>query len=422
MGKKGQAKGAGHLFKRGRVYYIQYTVNGKRIVQSLKTTDKTVAQKLANEKAALTSEVTNRELTVLKIAEAKNIVSNNRIKVDEIWEKFLNEPSRPDSSANTLKSYKSAVNLFSEWLTKHHPSARYIAQVTDATGADFANFLWQEHKVSERTYNAYIKALFLIFRVLNKDIRNPFAKENISRKNENQQGRYKFTEQEIDKVLNIFADTGLKTMYKDQMEILFYIGAFTGLRLIDCCFLKWKDIHLEQKIIKTIPEKTKRIKRHAVIPLTTQLEDKLKVAVEWKRDAYVLPDVADRYKRNPDGIRKDIIKILNYTGFNTTEESDSLQRKKNICRYGFHSFRHTYASLMASRGYNINMLAKVLADDTKTLEKYYINIDDKVIKDTFNDLMGGSGKNNIKSEIISRLDYLSELELNSVMSLIKSMT
>ncbi|MFA6714422.1 MAG: tyrosine-type recombinase/integrase [Victivallales bacterium] len=423
MRKKSRSKGGGHIFKRGKRYYLQYTVNGKRLVRALKTSDHAIAQQRAKERIGLSTEITNKELTVIKIAEAKNILSPNHIKVKELWDKFLLDPSRPDSSPNTLKGYKSAVNIFTKWLATAYPSTKVLNQVTNEIGADFANFLWLEQKVSERTYNAYIKTLFLVFRVLGKDIRNPFAKENISRKNENQQGHYKFTDEELQHILTVFNNPEFKTMHKKEMEILFYLGAFTGLRLIDCCNLKWNCINFEEQIIRTIPEKTKRIKRYAIIPLVIQLEDKLKEAYKWKKDDYILPNVAERYKRNPDGIRKDTIKILDYAGLKTTETSKKLQRKKNICRYGFHSFRHTYASMMASRGYNINMLAKVLGDDTKTLEKYYISIDDKVIKSAFDELISPipTKLSKIRIQIENELDKLTDKELKTVLSCIKKL-
>ena len=100
MKKKSQVKGDGHIFKRGKTYYLQYTVNGKRIVQTLRTSDRAIAQKRAKEKIGLSSEITNKELTVIKIAEAKNILSPNRIKIAELWDKFILDPSRPDSSVS----------------------------------------------------------------------------------------------------------------------------------------------------------------------------------------------------------------------------------------------------------------------------------------------------------------------------------
>ncbi len=421
MKKKLRVKGDGHIFKRGKAYYLQYTVNGKRLVQALKTSDRVVAQKRAKEKVGLSSEITSKELTVIKIAEAKNIISPNRIKIEDIWDKFISNPSRPDSAQSTLKNYEYIVRIFVKWLAEAYPSTSIVSQITNEVGADFSKFLWQERKVSESTYNYYIKTLFLVFRVIAKDVRNPFAKENISRKNENQQGHYKFTDEQLQHILGIFNEPDLKTMYKEEMEILFCLGAFTGLRLIDCCNLKWKSVKFKEQIIQTIPEKTKRIKRHATIPLVTQLEEKLREAYEWKINSYVLPNVAERYGRNPSGVKKDVMKILRYAGLKTTETPENSQRKRKICRYGFHSFRHTYASMMASKGYSINMLAQVLADNSKTLEKYYINIDDKVIKAAFDELISPAPAklSKVRLEINNKLDKLTDKELQKVLSFIK---
>ncbi len=214
-------------------------------------------------------------------------------------------------------------------------------------------------------------------------------------------------------------------MQKEEMEVLFYIGALTGLRLADCCLLKWETVYLNEDLIKCIPRKTKRIKRQAIIPLTSKLKEKLSNALNWKtEDNYVLPKIAERYLRNPDGIRKDCIKVFKFSGLDTSEEKGKLQRQYNICRYGFHSFRHSFASIMASNGYNITMLAQILADDTKTLEKYYIDIDDKVIKKTFNDifLVGKKTKliseNSERDKLISEInDKLNKMSINSLISL-----
>ena len=59
------------------------------------------------------------------------------------------------------------------------------------------------------------------------------------------------------------------------------------------------------------------------------------------------------------------------------------------------------------------ILAQILADDTKTLDKYYIKIDDKVIKQTFNDifisgnqtkLICGSSGNSEKEKLIYEIN------------------
>ncbi len=362
-------------------------INGKTKDVSLKvTTEAEAKEKIKTEYLPLLK-ATSKEQIALHVAEARKFINRvNTVKLGDTWEFYLKSPSRPDSSQGTLRGYKCAFNDFLSHIEKSFPSISNFSEINEEVAQGYAQYLWNERKISERTYNAYIKAMHLIYRVLIPRETNPFSKENVTRKTENQQGHNKFTEEQILNILDSFKNVDLFLMNKDEMGILFHLGALTGLRLADCCLLKWNEVFLSEGFIKRVPIKTNRIKRKAVIPIAAKLKGQLELALKWQFDEYVLPKVAERYLRNPDGIRVDTMKVFRFTGLETSEDKGSLQRQKNICRYGFHSFRHSFASIMASSGYNITMLAQVLADDTKTLEKYYINIDDHVIKNTFNDM------------------------------------
>jgi len=397
MAKK-NSHGVGHLHKRGNFYYYRYMINGKLKDVSLKvTTEADAKEKIKTEYLPLLN-AKSKEQIALHVAESRKLINRvNTVKLEDTWEFYLNSPSRPDSSPGTLKGYKCAFNDFLSYIEKSFPSISNFSEINEEVAQGYAQYLWSERKISERTYNAYIKAMHLIYRVLVPRETNPFAKENVTRKTENQQGHNKFSEEQILSILSSFDNLDLYLMNKDEMRILFHLGALTGLRLADCCLLKWNEIFLSDGFIKRIPIKTNRIKKKAVIPLATKLIEQLESALVWKAREYVLPKIAERYLRNPDGIRVDTMRVFKFSGIETSEDKGKLQRQKNICRYGFHSFRHSFASIMASNGYNITMLAQVLADDTKTLEKYYINIDDKVIKETFNDLFIISSKQNVRS-------------------------
>lgn len=387
MGKR-QSNGSGHLHRRGKIYYYRYMINGKLKDISLKVTTELEAKQIVKKEYLPLLQAKSKEQIAVHVAESRKLVRKvNSVKIEDAWNYYLKSPSRPDSAKGTLKGYKCAYNDFLKWVENAFPSVKNFTEINEEVAHGYAQYLWNERKVSERTYNAYIKALHLIYRVLIPKEANPFGKENIARKNENQQGHKKFTEEEILKILNNFNSPELSLMNKDEMKVLFYLGALTGLRLVDCCLLQWDNISFHEDMIHCIPQKTRRIKRKAIIPIISKLKEQLFIAQDWKNENdYVLPGIAERYLRNPDGIRKDCIKVFKYSGLNTSEDKGKLQRQYNICRYGFHSFRHSFASIMASNGYNITMLAQILADDTKTLGKYYIDIDDKVIKKTFNDM------------------------------------
>ena len=426
--------GSGHLHKRGKIYYYKYMINGKVKDVSLKVTTEVEANKIIKKEYLPLLRAKSKEQLAVHVAESRKLAAKvNSVKIPDSWNYYLKSPSRPDSSQGTLKSYKCAFNDFSKWILTAFPTVENFSEINEEVAHGYAQFLWSERKVSERTYNAYIKTLALIYRVLvPKDI-NPFAKENIARKNENQQGHKKFTEDEILNILDCFNNSDLYLLHKDEMKVLFYLGALTGLRLGDCCLLKWDNVSFRNDLIKCIPRKTLKIKRSAIIPISSNLEEQLKIALEWKTDDnYILPKIAERYLRNPDGIRNDSIKVLKFSGLDTSEHKGKLQRLNNICRYGFHSFRHSFASIMASNGYNITMLAQVLADDTKTLEKYYIDIDDKVIQQTFNaifvngnqtKLISGSSENSTKETLINKINAklvkASKKQLETILGILK---
>ena len=118
----------------------------------------------------------------------------------------------------------------------------------------------------------------LIFRILMQDTgikQNPFDKSNIFRKIERKQGREKLSRTQLKHLLSVFKDTDLYLMHKEENEILFYIGAYTGLRLIDCVYLEWNNIDVENNLIRCIPKKTERIQRNFSIHLFSLLKEQL---------------------------------------------------------------------------------------------------------------------------------------------------
>ena len=430
--KSRRSRGMGGIILRGEKFYYRYNVGGKVKQVSLHTSNLAEAEKIVAEEYEPMVRLRSKEEMAVHIAVSRKYVKpREKTTLDQAWKKYFAATNRPDSSLSTLKGYERILKIFVEWLKKDFPSVTHVQQIDDDVARAYAGHIW-ESEVSERTYNAYIKAMHLLFRVLMPGEKNPFSRDVISRKNENQQGHWKLTEKQIITVLNSFDQAELTLMYKEEMKILFYIGALTGLRLADCCLLKWQNVYLDDGLIRCIPTKTKRIGRQAIIPIADELRKQLLVADEWRDGDYILPKIADRYIRNPYGIRKDVLKVLEFADLKTTEKiPEGMHRTKNICRYGFHSFRHSFASIMASRGYSINMLAQILADDTRTLDKYYIDIDDHVIRDAFSkiflpaaqdkqDVQVDEEKQHLLIQINQQLPELSSKQLKSIITKIKT--
>ncbi len=299
------------------------------------------------------------------------------------WELYEKNPGRPDSSIGTLSNYKVSLNKFRKWIEGEKPQIESFNQVDSFIAKEFASHLFNTG-ISAKTFNDHVKALMLIYRVLMADvgfIQNPFDKNSIFRKTEKKQTRERLSKEQVKTILNTFDSSTLHLMHKEEHRILFYLGAYTGLRLVDCVFLKWSNIDFDNNVVRCIPRKTDRIQRKVIIPLLSQLKEKLDIAKIWKTNEYILPDIANRYLYNDHGVKKDNLKVFKYSGLVTTHESkNGLQRQRKACRFGFHSFRHTFASILAEEGVDVVKLSKILGDDCTTLNKYYIKLNEEAIK------------------------------------------
>jgi hypothetical protein len=89
MAKKGTAKGKGHIFKRGKIFYLQYDVNGKRHVQSLKTPIEKEARNKAREILEPALAADTKEKVMFNVASARKLIHKKSIKLSKVWQLYL---------------------------------------------------------------------------------------------------------------------------------------------------------------------------------------------------------------------------------------------------------------------------------------------------------------------------------------------
>jgi len=372
MAKSNRKKGSGSLLKVGKYYHLQYMINGavKRI--SLRCSSEREAKKKAVELLPAL-EAKTKEQIALHVAEARNLSKRNKLKLENVWDIYLKSPARPDSSEGTLGNYERNWDLFVSWLTAIKPNINLLSDIRSEIAQDYADFLWtgRKKKISAATFNYHMQSLSLITKILKDKAgidANPW--DTITRKTEMKQKRKEFTYSQTTTIFEAFDDDNLKLMNKQEMKVLFHIGAFTGLRLTDAVNLKWKTINFTRNIISLTPVKTRRIQREVNIPIHPNLKNIFDEAKNWKDESnYVLPNIAARYASNSDGVKKDCIKIIEFCGLKDRGEGRGLNRRL----YGFHSFRHFFASTCADAGVPVATLAEILGDNISTLNKYYIH-------------------------------------------------
>jgi len=116
------------------------------------------------------------------------------------------------------------------------------------------------------------------------------------------------------------------------------------------------------------------------IPIANKLMDALLEAQAWKRNEYVCPEVADRYRKvDKNGkntgntlVNIDALRVIKWIGLKPSVEVPG--RKKKVTIYGFHSLRHSFASHCAEAGVPKAAVMSILGTNSEIVDKYYTHI------------------------------------------------
>jgi integrase len=198
-------------------------------------------------------------------------------------------------------------------------------------------------------------------------ISNPW--EKVQRKERDGLTRHELTDTDIKKLMASFEDPEKNAGRHPEYKTLFLIGRWTGMRLGDCCTLKWDKVDLAEEMIETIPGKTARINRKVMVPIFPELLAVLQKCAVGKTGDYVLPHLAAEYTKYEMGVKREVVDIFNATGFKTTQKLANRQRATSIL--GFHSFRGSLTTKLLDKGVPFHIVKDIIGDNIATLEAHY---------------------------------------------------
>jgi integrase len=430
--KRGRTRGKGSLIKqpngRWQFWYFD-VVRGKKRVVVLRNSDgefcetkeeadkaaEEILENLQSDKIQLGNYQRKKELAANALGDAvKNerayieehtpAPKEKKLNEEEIWEAFWNNPNRGRVVESTTRARRSRLAHFMKWLKTH--GVEYPSQLTAHVAEDYMGEVL-ESGISPKSYNDVLSRLKIVFDLSFARIGltgNPF--DGIKRKPQKNEIEHRkpFTHEQLVKIFRGFRD-GFKytlqipqssegqraraaytqegefvPMNKDELEVLFMLGYHAGLDCEMGCLLKWENVDLKREKIIYLRHKT-RNKR--AVPIEIDIHPELllflRKAEGWRDDGgYILPNMADRYKRNPSGIQADARKIFRITlGVETSEEKGDRQRKLAISRYSFHSLRHTYATNAANMGMQTAVIAETIGHSTPQTTAIYTHYSDE---------------------------------------------
>ena len=462
--RKPRGKGAGCIVKKKKLFYFRVR-NGKEEIYTLLRDfqGKPVKNReQAEEAAALITPILqakSQEDIAEYVLESRQLNTPLVIPLNQVWEMYLSQASRPDSGEKTLRLYLGFWKLFLQWLREKKAEITHMSQVTDVMISEFFGFL-NRKGISGRTYNGYRQALHLIFKHLLPVLeieRNPV--DQIANKSKDSVSRKEFTEKQVEAIFKGF-ETGFfyetevekltagrnrirevktlefKPMNPEQLKVLLYLCCYTGCRGQDGCLMRWSNIDLQRNQVTYTPIKTvRKTGKTVIIPLHPDLRKALEEAKSWqdtnqKGQDYIIPAIAKRYQYNPSGIQKDVMKVIRCaTNLATNTDEYPGKRILKAYLYSLHSFRHTFVSFCANAGVSLDIVAEVVGHGSPVMTRHYAHISDVAKTAILNALPSQQTKNETKDstapenptryELMEKLSKLSPDKIDKLLKFVE---
>jgi integrase len=391
--------------KDGGCYYVQFYANGKQIVRALHDlkgnpiTVEREARKAADVlvrpyNLADTADLRQSAYNALRnaddaVADAQAVADTvrlaeegrqaaardardaeeahrSRLGLAETWRRYVDSMNRPQSGETTLAQYAFQWHAFARWMAANRPEAVALADVTGADGEAYATSL--AAALAPGTVNKHTRLLALVFRVLGAKEPlphgNPFA--GLTPRREAQNHRQ---ELRLDRLRAVFdAAVG-------EVKTLLFIGLYSGQRLADCVLLTWDQVDLETGWLHVTPRKTRRTGTSVSVPLFRDLANVLAIAPPESRRGYVLPALAADYLANRDRVTDRIQALLKRCGIDVHEPGTGPGTgKRAVLRYGFHSLRHSTATILQEAGAPAAVAEAILGHRSEAMRQRYTHV------------------------------------------------
>ena len=358
-------KGTGslQLEKSGR-WTMRVGIKGKRYSRSTRTTDREKAEKFLE-----------RFLSPLGLG-------SRRLPLADAWLEYVRSPNRRELAPATLNSQRLVWMDFARWMEHHHLEIGNLAEVTREAIAEYLACIRVD--VCASTYNGRICVLREIFHVLADKaglVDDPW--DGVRLHADDCHSRRELTLDELERLLKAATKAG------NEWRRLFVVGIYTGLRLGDCCCLRWDSVNLERGVIQLIPTKTRK---HAhgqpiTIPIHSQLKAELSIPVEDSTrstcstllsSVFVNPALADFYKNSKWRVSHGLELIFKAAHIETSIHIEG--RRTRTPEATFHSLRHTFVSLAANAGVPLPVVASIVGHSSTAMTRHYYHENEEMLR------------------------------------------
>ena len=340
------------LYKRGKIWWVEYWVDKVRYRQSTHTTQYNVAKAWTSQiKVARKMPTFEEAVEVLKMFYKKPV--DGLLPIESTWGVYLDLAKATGKTAiepATLTRRENVIKRFLDWLTKNRATVRTIEGVTGPIAAAFASHLAEKGLKTKTRINviADLNTVWKLLENASTGVRNPWP--SLRPQDTDGECGKAFTPDDERRVLEAAQRVG-----KQWFEVS-TIMRHTGIRYGDVARLKWSDISGD--VIRLTPNKTKRKKIAVAIPIITEVSDVIRDLP--RTGDYLFPLHAELYGDRGRASRA----ILSFREVLTAAGLAD-------AGYTVHSWRHTAATRLADAGADIETRKRVLGHrEDATAERY----------------------------------------------------
>ncbi len=356
----------GTIYRRGKTYWLEYYLAGRRVRVSLQTGDMRKAEQerdriikpisLADRTAKLKSVIFDLSDTESQIAQLKD-QSRPRLPLADVWSQFpYNQSSSRRGAVRKLtprnvEENRAAWAKFVGWAGQQHPECVNLEDVTAEIAKEYSKYLQEHLRLTAGRHNKLLTIAGVMCRLAGRP--NPFA--DVVRFQVEHESRSNLEVDELQKVCSA-AD--------GELRRLLAIGLYTGMRLGDCVLLQWE--HLRKGRIIRVTAKTKK---EVSFPVHPSLQAVLDETPPDQRHGYLCPDLAAEYLRCHTLVSKRVRGHLERCGITTVEKAQG--RRRGISRRGFHSLRHSFITECARAGVPIGQIREWVGHSSTEITRIY---------------------------------------------------
>jgi len=351
-------KGSLQLEKNG-IWTARVTVDGRTMCRSTGTTMRAEA------------EMALARLVVL--AECGRKRTLERAALLKAWPRYEASSAAArlaQSSRNT--KYRAWVH-FSVWMNEMHPEVKDPQGVTRRMAEEYLSVFQGGH--APVTCNLRICLLREMFRFFLEDAEtedNPW--DGIRLRAADGYTRRELTLEEVRRLIVAATACGR------EWRMLFSLAIYTGMRLGDCCRLKWESVNLEASIMQIVPHKTRRYLagRPVTIPLHSELEGMLTETPEGERSGFVMGKIAEDFTLHRWSISRKLAKIFAAAGITTSVMIEGRERRTPEAT--FHSLRHTFVSIAVNAGVPLATVQSIVGHTSTAMTRHYYHPNEEALR------------------------------------------